>query len=77
MVHCVIETMPRKYYHMLVKLSDSLDFVSYTVPYYFVKNHIEYTLGIDIVGSRLRCIASQNDCDPILVEMNMGDLIWI
>ena len=76
MVHCVIETVPRKYYHMLVKLDESYSLVSYTIPYYFVKNHIEYTLGIDI-GSKLRCIASQNDCDPILIEIDMGNLKWI
>ena len=77
MVHCVIETVPRKYYHILVKLALTLDLVAYTVPYYFVQNSIEYTLGIDIVGSKLKCIASQNDCNPIIVEMDMGDLRWI
>ena len=77
MVHCVIETCPRKYYHMLVKLDMANTIVSYTVPYYFVKNHIEYTLGIYIADSQLTCIASQNDCDPIIVRIPMNSLSWI
>ncbi len=78
MVHCVIETCPRKYYHMLVKLDpQTYQLVSYTVPYYFVKNHIEYTLGIEIMGSVLSCIVSQNDCNPILVQIEMSTLLWL
>jgi len=76
MVHCVVETCPRKYYHMLVRL-DPLYQVSYTVPYYFVKNHIEYTLGIVILDNVLICIASQNDCDPVIVRIPMDSLLWV
>jgi hypothetical protein len=76
MVHCVIESCPRKYYHLLVKL-DSSFVVAYTVPYYFVKNHIEYTLGMYIADSVITCIASQNDCNPIIVKIPMERLLWI
>jgi hypothetical protein len=77
MAHCVIETCPRKYYHTLVKFSTSYALLGYTVPYYFVKNHVEYTLGIYIADGQLTCIASQNDCDPILVQVPMDSLLWI
>jgi len=77
MVHCVIETCPRKYYHMLVKLNDDYSIAAYTVPYYFVKNQIEYTLGIHIQDDTLICIASQNDCDPIVVRIPMKSLLWL
>lgn len=77
MVHCVIETCPRKYYHSLVKLNMQHEVVAYTVPYYFLKNHIEYTIGIDIIGSQLTCIVSQNDCNPILVQMELDSLLWL
>lgn len=76
MVHIVIDSCPRKYYHMLVRL-DLLYAITYTVPYYFVKNHIEYTLGIHIADEQLTVIASQNDCDPILVRIPMDSLLWV
>jgi hypothetical protein len=77
MVHCVIETIPRKYYHMLVRLDPVTYEVGYTVPYYFVKNHIEYTLGIHIADGQLTAIASQNDCDPIIARIPMDSLLWV
>jgi len=77
MVHCVVETCPRKYYHMLVKLTTDFHIIAYTVPYYFIKNQIEYTLGIHIQNEKLLCIASQNDCNPTLLEIPMKSLVWI
>jgi len=76
MVHCVVETSPRKYYHMVVRL-DPLYEVAYTVPYYFVKNHIEYTLGMVILDNVMTCIVSQNDCDPLIVRIPMDSLRWV
>jgi hypothetical protein len=76
MVHCVVETCPRKYYHMLVRL-DPLYELAYTVPYYFVKNHIEYTLGMVIVDNVITCIVSQNDCDPLSIRIPMDSLLWV
>jgi hypothetical protein len=77
MVHIVIETCPRKYYHMLVRLDPVTYTVSYTIPYYFVKNYIEYTLGIHIAANMLTCVVSQNDCNPILVRIQMDKLVWV
>jgi hypothetical protein len=77
MVHSVIETCPRKYYHLVVKLSMSYELLAYSVPYYFVKNHIEYTLGMHIADGQITCIASQNDCDPIIVRIPLDSLLWI
>lgn len=77
MVHSVIETCPRKYYHSVVKLSTSYEFLAYTVPYYFVKNHIEYTLGMYIADEEITCIASQNDCEPIIVRIPLDSLLWV
>lgn len=77
MVHCVVETCPRNYYHMVVRLDPLTYKVGYTVPYYFVKNHIEYTLGMVILDTIMTCIVSQNDCDPILVRIPMDSLLWV
>jgi hypothetical protein len=77
MVHCVLETCPRKYYHLLVKLDPVTYEVKYTVPYYFVKNHVEYTLGLTLSDSILTCIVSQNDCDPIIARIPMDSLLWV
>lgn len=77
MVHCVIETCPRKYYHSLVTIDPVTYAVKYTVPYYFVKNHIEYTLGMYIADSIVTCIVSQNDCDPVSITIPMDSLLWV
>ena len=42
MVHCIIETRPRKYYHSLIKLDMEFQIQEYTLPLYFKRNHIEY-----------------------------------
>jgi len=76
-VHCVIESCPRKYYHMVVRLDPKTYEVGYTVPYYFVKNHIEYTLGMVIIDNAMTCIVSQNDCDPLSVRIPMDSLHWV
>ena len=77
MVHCVIETCPRKYYHLLVKVDPVTYEVKYTVPYYFIKNHVEYTLGLHIKEEEIICIVSQNDCDPVILRIPMDSLLWV
>jgi len=77
MVHCIIETRPRKYYHSLIKLDIEFQIQEYTLPLYFKRNHIEYTLGISIKNGTLYSIVSQNDCNPIIVKIYMKDLIWV
>lgn len=78
MIHCVIDSRPRKYYHSLVKLNaDTLSLESYTLPLYFKNNYIEYTIGIDIRDDILYSIVSQNDCNPILVKIPMNTLKWL
>jgi glycosyltransferase involved in cell wall biosynthesis len=75
LTHIVQYVMPRKYYHQLVRLNkDSRKVEAYTHPFYFKTNHIEYCLGIEIRDSTLFAIVSQNDANPILVEIAMDDL---
>lgn len=75
-VHCVIETCPRKYYHLIVSIDPVTYEIKHTVPYYFIKNQIEYTLGMYIMNSTITCIVSQNDCNPIIVKIPMDSLLW-
>ena len=75
--HCVIYKQPRKYYHMLVKIDLATDkLVGYTLPFYFIKNAIEYCLGFEKRGDTLYAFVSQNDADPVFVEFSMKDLVW-
>lgn len=77
LTHCVMYQQPRKYYHMVVKIDATTDkLVAYTAPFFFVKNAIEYCLGIDKRGETFYGIVSQNDCEPVLVEFNEADLVW-
>ena len=73
--HMVMYLTPRKYYHVVVRLNKATRRVeAYTMPFYFCKNHIEYCLGIEIRKDVLTAIVSQNDCDPIMVQIDFESL---
>ena len=74
-VHCVIYEQPRKYYHCIVKMKDNI-LVSYTQPFFFQNNAIEYCLSIEKQGDIFYSIISQNDSNPIFVEWLLSDVIW-
>jgi glycosyltransferase involved in cell wall biosynthesis len=77
LTHCVMYQQPRKYYHMVVKIDATTDkLVAYSTPFYFVKNAIEYSLGLDKCGDMFCAIVSQNDCEPVRVEFKESDLMW-
>jgi hypothetical protein len=73
--HIVIYSTPRKYYHIVMKINKTTHKVEhYTMPFYFKRNHIEYCLGIEIKNGSLYAFVSQNDRDPILVEIDISKL---
>jgi hypothetical protein len=75
--HCVIYEQPRKYYHMVIKIDSKTNtLISYTNPFYFINNAIEYCLGFDKKGEKLYAFVSQNDCNPVLIDFNEYDLVW-
>jgi len=72
--HVVMYTTPRKYYHILVRLNKATRAPeAYTMPFYFKTNHIEYVLGIDIHDNTLFATVSQNDMNPVLATIDMGE----
>jgi hypothetical protein len=76
-VHCVMYTAPRKYYHMVVKINGSNDhIVGYSHPFFFLNNAIEYVLGFEKQGDTYTAIVSQNDRNPVLVQFENKDLHW-
>lgn len=77
LTHFVIYEQPRKYYHSLVKIDSKNDkIVSYSNPFFFINNAIEYVLGFEKRGDTMYAFVSQNDSDPSLVEFNNHDLVW-
>jgi len=71
LTHNVIYSTPRKYYHQLVCLNNNTYLIEcYTYPFYFINNAIEYCLGIEIKDDILLAIISQNDSDPVLIEID-------
>jgi hypothetical protein len=73
--HVVMYMQPRKYYHQVVRINpDRWEVTATTQPFYFVNNHIEYCLGIEIRDNKLFAIVSQNDADPILVTIDWSNL---
>lgn len=65
----------RRYYHMMVQLNHKT-VEGYTLPFYFTMG-IEYCIGIDIRQGIVYAIVSQNDADPILVEMDLHEMEFI
>lgn len=70
LVHLVLGTSPRQYYHMCVRL-DPVTFqpLATTLPFYFITKGIEYVLAlwIDPCTGTAYTIVSQNDSKPVLV----------
>jgi len=78
LTHIVMYLTPRKYYHQLMRLNrETRKIESYSLPFFFRTNHIEYCLSIDIQDDVLTAIVSQNDTNPILVKANLSDLTFI
>jgi tetratricopeptide (TPR) repeat protein len=73
--HGIKNCVPRKYFHQIVIL-DKKDYKvkKYTVPFFYDKLMIEYTLGLVIVNETLFITASRNDSKPIIVELKIKDL---
>jgi tetratricopeptide (TPR) repeat protein len=70
----------RRYYHVVVRLavgSISPVVEAYTMPFYFVENQIEYCLGIELRDETLFAFVSQNDADPVVVEIPFGALEFV
>ena len=78
-VHVVQYVQPHKYYHMVIRLSQEADRVlGFTNPFYFKTNAIEYVLGMDITsGGIMKTIVSQNDMDPLCVEIDFKTLQFL
>jgi tetratricopeptide (TPR) repeat protein len=73
-VHGVIHTQPRKYYHSIVILDKNLNLRNYSVPFYFEELKIEYCLGIHINENHLYATVSRNDSNPMIVKVNLSNI---
>ena len=81
----------RRYYHVVVRLSAEgtggqvgqagqvghVVVEAYTMPFYFVRNQIEYCLGIEVREGTLFAFVSQNDADPVVVDIPLGALEFV
>lgn len=73
-VHGVIHTQPRKYYHSIVILDKDLNLKNYSVPFYFEQLKIEYCLGLHINENYLYATVSRNDSDPMIVKVHLSNV---
>jgi len=76
MLWCIVHTAkyytPRKYFHQFVVLDkDTYKPLYYSLPFYFNKYMIEYTLGFIIQDNIASIIFSQNDSNPSLLKISM------
>ena len=82
-VHFSVETTPRHYYHMLVRLRpSSLELDSYTTPFIFGDAHgIEFCIGMWIENTDTKCEykfwVSFHDRDPTLLTVDSTSFLWI
>ena len=81
--HLVCYGGKRRYYHVVVRLCASLEATAtcaveaYTMPFFFVENQIEYCLGLEARDGSLFAFVSQNDADPVVVEIALGALEFV
>ena len=80
-VHVVQHITPRKYYHMIVVVSidpitSAAKLLSYSLPFYFYQNAIEYVLGIALGSSadELIVAVSSNDADPSFCLLDLSKI---
>jgi len=73
-VHVVQYTVPRKYYHMIVKIGENRAILSASNPFYFFNNAIEYVLSCDISQGHLLTVVSQNDANPVALAIDLMKL---
>lgn len=78
-VHVVQHLSPRKYYHMVVRLvldgsGTRVALHSYSLPFFFFENAIEYTLGCNLRNDLLGVIVSRNDANPWLATIDLSRL---
>ena len=73
-VHGVIHSQPRKYYHSIVILDKDLNLKNYSVPFYFEKLKIEYCLGLHINEDHLFATVSRNDSNPMIVKVHLSNI---
>jgi hypothetical protein len=72
--HLVIESVPRKYYHSMICLDGDFTIVEYSIPFYFLNNSIEYTLGFVILDGIVKVIISQMDRDPMILTFKLSTI---
>ena len=70
--HGVKYSTPRKYYHQFVTLEQgTYKPVQYSIPFYFNKYAIEYSIGFIIKDEEAIIIFSQNDRDTSILRIDM------
>jgi hypothetical protein len=74
-VHFVKYSTPRVYYHAVVQFNrDTMKPERYSLPFCFRKTAIEYCLGFDIKDGKASFVFSQNDNEPGMIQMPLGNL---
>jgi glycosyltransferase involved in cell wall biosynthesis len=74
-VHFVKYSTPRVYYHAVVQFNrETMKPEGYSYPFCFRKTAIEYCLGFHIRDGRASFVFSQNDNEPGMIQMPLGNL---
>ena len=77
-VHVVQYMDPRKYFHLIVRLSDDFrQVVAYSDPFFFFANQIEYVLGcVADSESKISVLVSQYDSSPSVVCIDLKKITF-
>jgi hypothetical protein len=77
-VHSVLYTKPRKYWHYFIKIDKETHIIKqYSLPFYFINNSIEYCLGLEIKDDKAYAFVSCNDSSPKLITFHLSDINYI
>ena len=78
LVHYVEYSMPRKYFHCILRL-DATTYrpKSISLPFVFKNHGIEYCLSMEIKDRKMRCIYSSWDDNPCIGQTSLDTLEWV
>ena len=78
LVHYVEYSMPRKYFHCIVKLDPYVYTpLAISLPFVFKNEGIEYCLSMEIQNKKAKFIYSSWDDNPCVGEVSTDDFKWI
>lgn len=77
LVHEVLQTDTRKYFHRFLRYSSDWNLISISIPFYFKNLFVEFTLSLCMRGKQVSIIFSTCDNSTEIININYEKIIWL